>query len=86
MAAEPTLDDADDQTLLAAHVDGDPAAFGVLFARHRDRLFAYVYSLLPRREDAEDPEPGGDEGARARGDVGADLGDGTPDRTTAAGA
>lgn len=24
------------------------------FARHRDRLFAYVYSLLPRREDAED--------------------------------
>jgi RNA polymerase sigma-70 factor (ECF subfamily) len=24
------------------------------FARHRDRLFAYVFSLLPRREDAED--------------------------------
>ena len=24
------------------------------FARHRDRLFAYVYSLVPRREDAED--------------------------------
>lgn len=24
------------------------------FARNRDRLFAYVFSLLPRREDAED--------------------------------
>ena len=33
-------DHRDDAALLAAHVAGDPAAFGELFARHRDRLYA----------------------------------------------
>jgi RNA polymerase sigma-70 factor (ECF subfamily) len=31
-----------------------PERFVEEFARHRDRLFAYVASLLPRRADAED--------------------------------
>ena len=36
-------------------MDPEPSArFVEEFARHRDRLFAYVYSLLPRRADAED--------------------------------
>ena len=31
-------DEPDDRTLLRAHLDGDPEAFGRLFTRHRDRL------------------------------------------------
>lgn len=32
----------------------NPHAFVQEFARHHERLFAYVYSLLPNRPDAED--------------------------------
>ena len=41
----------DDRALLAAHVDGDPEAFGILFARHRDRLWAVApcTPATPRR-------------------------------------
>ncbi len=48
------LDEADDATLLRAHVDGDPEAFGVLFARHRDRLWAVAVRTMGNREDAAD--------------------------------
>lgn len=52
-----TLDDlaaASDAELLRAHVDGDPDAFGVLFGRHRDRLWAVAVRTMGNREDAAD--------------------------------
>lgn len=36
------------------HVDGDPDAFGELFARHRDRLWAVAVRTLRDPEDAAD--------------------------------
>ncbi|ABL84180.1 MULTISPECIES: RNA polymerase sigma factor SigM [unclassified Nocardioides] len=47
-------DQATDQDLLRAHVDGDPDAFGLLFARHRDRLWAVAVRTMGNREDAAD--------------------------------
>jgi len=46
--------DASDTELLRAHVAGDPDAFGVLFARHRDRLWAVALRTMGNREDAAD--------------------------------
>jgi RNA polymerase sigma-70 factor, ECF subfamily len=43
-----------DRELLAAHVAGDPDAFGTLFARHRDRLWAVALRTMGNREDAAD--------------------------------
>src|SRR3954469_1172095 len=48
------LEDASDHELLRAHVDGDPDAFGVLFERHRDRLWAVAVRTMGNREDAAD--------------------------------
>jgi RNA polymerase sigma-70 factor, ECF subfamily len=48
-AAEPT-----DAELLARHTDGDPEAFGLLFARHRDRLWAVALRTLGDPEAAAD--------------------------------
>jgi RNA polymerase sigma-70 factor, ECF subfamily len=45
------LPDAD---LLRAHVEGDPEAFGELFARHRDRLWAVAMRTMGNPEDAAD--------------------------------
>lgn len=47
-------DESSDEQLLAAHVAGDPAAFGELFARHRDRLWAVALRTMRHREDAAD--------------------------------
>ena len=47
-------DGRSDADLLAAHVAGDPTAFGVLFARHRDRLWAVALRTTGNREDAAD--------------------------------
>ena len=47
-------DERDDRDLLAAHVAGDPAAFGVLFRRHRDRLWAVALRTTGDPEDAAD--------------------------------
>jgi RNA polymerase sigma-70 factor (ECF subfamily) len=47
--AEPT-----DAELLQAHVDGDPDAFGVLFRRHRDRLWAVALRTMGNPDDAAD--------------------------------
>jgi RNA polymerase sigma-70 factor, ECF subfamily len=44
----------DDRALLAAHIDGDPDAFGVLFARHRDRLWAVALRTTGDPEEAAD--------------------------------
>lgn len=43
-----------DRQLLQAHVDGDPDAFGELFARHRDRLWAVALRTTGDREEAAD--------------------------------
>ena len=48
-SAEPT-----DAVLLQAHVDGDPEAFGVLFRRHRDRLWAVALRTMGNPDDAAD--------------------------------
>src|SRR4029079_12388851 len=44
----------DDRALLRAHVAGDDAAFGVLFARHRDRLWAVALRTTGDPEEAAD--------------------------------
>lgn len=43
-----------DEDLLRAHVAGDREAFGVLFHRHRDRLWAVALRTMGNREDAAD--------------------------------
>ncbi|WP_101525930.1 RNA polymerase sigma factor SigM [Nocardioides houyundeii] len=43
-----------DSDLLAAHVAGDPDAFGELFARHRDRLWAVALRTMGNPTDAAD--------------------------------
>jgi RNA polymerase sigma-70 factor (ECF subfamily) len=52
--ADPPAADARDRALLAAHVAGDPQAFGVLVAAHRDRLWAVALRTLGEREEAAD--------------------------------
>ena len=46
--------DVRDRELLAAHVAGDPDAFGSLVALHRDRLWAVALRTLRDREEAAD--------------------------------
>ncbi len=43
-----------DADLLAAHVAGDTEAFGLLFARHRDRLWAVALRTMGNPHDAAD--------------------------------
>jgi RNA polymerase sigma-70 factor (ECF subfamily) len=43
-----------DSDLLKMHVEGDPEAFGELFLRHRDRLWAVAVRTLADPEDAAD--------------------------------
>jgi RNA polymerase sigma-70 factor, ECF subfamily len=45
---------ASDAELLRAHVEGDPEAFGELFTRHRDRLWAVAMRTMGNPEDAAD--------------------------------
>jgi RNA polymerase sigma-70 factor, ECF subfamily len=47
-------DDRSDADLLAAHVAGETEAFGVLFARHRDRLWAVALRTMGNPDDAAD--------------------------------
>lgn len=47
-------DERDDRELLAAHVAGDSEAFGVLFGRHRDRLWAVALRTTGEPEEAAD--------------------------------
>ncbi len=47
-------DERDDRALLAAHVAGDPSAFGLLFRRHRDRLWAVALRTTGDPEEAAD--------------------------------
>lgn len=50
----PADDLRSDAELLADHVAGDRDAFGVLFARHRDRLWAVALRTMGHPEDAAD--------------------------------
>lgn len=43
-----------DEQLLSAHVAGDRSAFGELFSRHRDRLWAIAIRTMKHPEDAAD--------------------------------
>lgn len=49
-----TTDERTDAELLAAHVQGDSAAFGLLFGRHRDRLWAVALRTMGDPDDAAD--------------------------------
>ncbi len=53
MSAAPE-DPRTDQELMADHVAGDTESFGILFARHRDRLWAVALRTLGNPEDAAD--------------------------------
>ena len=53
-SAQDPVSGQDDRSLLAAHVAGDPEAFGHLFRRHRDRLWAVALRTLGDPEDAAD--------------------------------
>lgn len=48
------LSELDDHQLIARHVDGDPEAFGQIFRRHRDRMWAVAIGVTRDRELAED--------------------------------
>ena len=48
------MNNLNDQQLLELCRDGDDAAFGVLFERHKERLFHTMVSMLKSREDAVD--------------------------------
>jgi RNA polymerase sigma-70 factor (ECF subfamily) len=48
------LHEQDDRALLRAHVEGDPDAFGELFRRHRDRMWAVALRTTRNRELASD--------------------------------
>ena len=53
-AGDEERDQLGDRELLTRHVDGDPDAFGTLFARHRDRLWAVALRTLGEPEQAAD--------------------------------
>jgi RNA polymerase sigma-70 factor (ECF subfamily) len=46
--------EADDGGLWARSLKGEGEAFGLLFDRHRDRVFRHAYRLAGQRHDAED--------------------------------
>jgi RNA polymerase sigma-70 factor, ECF subfamily len=48
------VSDPSDESLLAAHLRGDPSAFGVLVTRHERRIYGLCLRILGNREDAED--------------------------------
>jgi RNA polymerase sigma-70 factor (ECF subfamily) len=52
--ADGPRDERSDADLMAAHVAGDPDAFGTLFTRHRDRLWAVALRTMGNPHDAAD--------------------------------
>ncbi|WP_270887074.1 RNA polymerase sigma factor SigM [Pedococcus sp. 5OH_020] len=51
---QPLLAGRDDRDLVRMHVEGDPDAFGELFRRHRDRMWAVALRTTGNRELAAD--------------------------------
>lgn len=54
VSGSPAADGPSDAELLQQHIDGDPEAFGTLFQRHRDRLWAVAIRTLGDAEEAAD--------------------------------
>jgi RNA polymerase sigma-70 factor (ECF subfamily) len=54
LAASPAEGGPSDADLLRMHIDGDSDAFGTLFKRHKDRLWAVAIRTLGDPEDAAD--------------------------------
>ena len=54
MTDRPGPEEPTDAELIAAHVAGDPEAFGRLFTRHRDRLWAVALRTMGNPHDAAD--------------------------------
>lgn len=54
MSGPAAVDERSDRELLTAHVDGDDAAFGILVARHADRLWAVALRTMRNGEEAAD--------------------------------
>ena len=54
VSGEAEVDPRDDRTLLAAHLAGETQAFGALFRRHRDRLWAVALRTTGDPEEAAD--------------------------------
>jgi RNA polymerase sigma-70 factor (ECF subfamily) len=54
LPAQRAAGSATDEELLRKHVAGDPEAFGELFLRHKDRLWAIAIRTLSDPEDAAD--------------------------------
>jgi RNA polymerase sigma-70 factor (ECF subfamily) len=52
--ATSSLRERDDRELMRLHVEGDPDAFGELFRRHRDRMWAVALRTTGNRELAAD--------------------------------
>ena len=48
------FDGLDDRELMALHVEGNPDAFGEIFRRHRDRLWAVALRTIGDPEEAAD--------------------------------
>jgi RNA polymerase sigma-70 factor (ECF subfamily) len=48
------VSDPSDEALLAAHLRGDPHAFGQLVSRHERRVYGLCLRILGNRQDAED--------------------------------
>ncbi len=55
MASNPTVAEADkEQTLVSQAIDGDADAFGVLYTRHLDAIYRYVYFRVADEALAEE--------------------------------
>lgn len=54
MTAAAEHEDASDAELLRQHIAGDPDAFGTLFGRHRERLWAVALRTLGEPDSAAD--------------------------------
>ena len=54
MSASKELTELTDGEILRRTMTGQTAAYGIIFARHRERAFALAYQYLHNREDAKD--------------------------------
>lgn len=52
--SHPPLAEVDDRLLMRRHVEGDPGAFGEIYRRHRDRMWAVAVGVCGDREIASE--------------------------------
>lgn len=53
-AAEKALSTAQEEAALVQRAKADPAAFGILYERYIDRVYAYIYHRVGNAQDTED--------------------------------